>query len=83
MAPTNTNSSSSSTDGDLVLTVPKGTDVNLRLVATTDQPSWRWSSSSSGLVAAADPDSVVHEGTGDIDIWLKAGKSITIKLDQA
>lgn len=83
------NSSSSSTvDGELTLTIPEGGYVNLRLLAASD-PSWKWSSSSTGAAVTAAASATNPAGntpqaftsTGDVDIWLAAGKSIIVKID--
>jgi hypothetical protein len=75
-------SSSSTVDGQLTFTVAPEDFANLRLLATSD-PSWKWSSSSSGTsLAAATTDGTppTLQGTGDVDIWLEAGKSILIEI---
>jgi hypothetical protein len=77
----NQSSSSSSPDAVLTITVPKGTDINLRVASTTEERSWRWSSSST-TAANLLSTSEFHDGTGDVDIWLRAGKSIILKLEE-
>ena len=78
-------SSSSSVDGALTLTIPAGGYVNLRLLAASD-PSWKWSSSTTTAAASTTAPATntpqAFASTGDVDIWLAAGKSIIVKIDE-
>lgn len=69
-------------DGELVLTVPPETQINLRLLAAADSYSWRWGSSSSSKGGGV-PTDIPETHEGDVDMWLTAGKSIIVRLEAA